>query len=161
MTTHWWYFVSVENKCYTATAVVQMPAVRLALGSCLWRRRSSHGTNPPFMARGREACEVAVLYTLSSSRTGLMSLVLSWWLKATETTTTQHLKPQCQHINPHEITQSFYTGMILHIALLWEPANVCCHVLCMFVQLFVTLFLKVLYKKKSIITFNVSKLNSN
>lgn len=35
--THWWYFVPVENKCYGATAVVQMPAVRLALGGCLWR----------------------------------------------------------------------------------------------------------------------------
>lgn len=33
----WWYFVSVENKCYAATAVVQMPTVWLALGGCLWR----------------------------------------------------------------------------------------------------------------------------
>ncbi len=35
--THWWYFVSVKNECYAATAVVQMPAVGLALGGCLWR----------------------------------------------------------------------------------------------------------------------------
>lgn len=35
--THWRDFVSVENKCYVATAVIQMPAVRLALGGDLWR----------------------------------------------------------------------------------------------------------------------------
>lgn len=59
--THWWYFVSVENKCYADTAVVQMPAVRLALGGYLWRRGSSHGANAPLVARGGEAGEVAVL----------------------------------------------------------------------------------------------------
>lgn len=73
----WWYFVSVEDECYAATAVVQMPGVWLALGGCLRRRESGHGTDPPLMARGGEAREVAVLQTLSSSGARLLSLVLA------------------------------------------------------------------------------------
>lgn len=96
--THWWYFVSVENKCYAATAVVQMPAVWLALGGCLWRWGSSHGTNPPLMARGGEAHQVAVLQTLPSCRAGLLSLVLTWWSEPAGATTTQHLVPQGQNV---------------------------------------------------------------
>lgn len=75
--THWWHFVSVKNKCYAATAVVQVAAVRLALGGCLLRRGSSHGANPPIVARGRKTSEVVVLQTLFSSRAGLVSVVLS------------------------------------------------------------------------------------
>lgn len=75
--THRWYFVSVENKCYAATTVVQMPTVWLALGGCLWGCGSGHGANPPVMARRRKACEVAVLHTLPSSRAGMLSLVLA------------------------------------------------------------------------------------
>lgn len=87
----WWNFVSVENKCYAATAVVQMAAVGLALGGRLWRWRSGHRTNPPLMARGGEAGEVAVLQTLPSSRAGLLSRVLAWGLEPAGTATTQHL----------------------------------------------------------------------
>lgn len=100
--THWWYFVSVEDERYAATAVVQMRGVRLALGGCLWRRRSSHGTNPPLVAGGGEAREVAVLHTLSSSRAG-QSLVLARRLEPAGTTTTQHLVSQSQNIHLHVI----------------------------------------------------------
>lgn len=101
--THWRDFVSVENKCYVATAVIQMPAVRLALGGFLWRWGFSHGTNPPLITGGREASEVVVLQTILSSRAGLMSLVLAWRVEPTGTTATHHLVSQDQNIHLHAI----------------------------------------------------------
>lgn len=109
----WWYFVSVEDKCYAATAVIQMPAVWLALGGGFWRRGSGHGTNPPLMARGREAGEVAVLQTLSPSRAGLPSLVLVGGLKPAGTAPTQHLR-----------AVHFPVGAVAAVALLFPAAAV-------------------------------------
>lgn len=86
-----WYFASDENKCYADAAVVQMPAVGLALGGHLWRWGYSHGANPPLMAWWREAGEVAVLQALASGRAGLLPLGLVRRLEQAGTTTTQHL----------------------------------------------------------------------
>lgn len=94
--THRRYFVSVENECYAAAAVVQMAAVWLALGGYMWRWRSNHWTNPPLMTRGGEAGEVAMLQTFLSSRTGL---VTARWLEPARTATTQHLVLQGQNIH--------------------------------------------------------------
>lgn len=85
-----WYFLPVEDECYAGTAVVQMPTVWLALGGHLWRRGSGHGANPPLMAWGGEAGEVAVFQTLLSSWASL-SLILAWCLEPAGATTTQHL----------------------------------------------------------------------
>lgn len=74
--THGRHFVSVENKSYAATAVVQMAAVWLALGGCLRRRGSSHRTNPPLITGVREAGVVVVLQTLLSGWAGLLSRLL-------------------------------------------------------------------------------------
>lgn len=109
----WWYFVSVENKCYAATAVVQMPAVGLALGCCFRRWRPSHGTNPPLMARGSEASEVAVLQTLLSGWTRLPSLLPVRRVQPAGTATTQHLG-----------TVHFAVGAVAAVTLLLPAAAV-------------------------------------
>lgn len=94
--THWWYFVSVEDKRQAATVVVQMPTVWLALGGSLCGRGSSHWTNSPLVAGCREACEVAVLQTLLSSRARLLSLIQTFRLEPTGTTTTDYLVSHSQ-----------------------------------------------------------------
>lgn len=86
-----WNFVSVEDKCYAATAVVQMPGVWLALGARFWRGRSGPGTNPPLLARRGETRQVAVLQALLSSWAGLLFRVLGGRRKHAGTATTQHL----------------------------------------------------------------------
>lgn len=64
--THCWDFVSVEHQRYAPAAVVQMPAVGLALGGRRRKPRAGVGADPPLAAGGREAREVAVLHTLLS-----------------------------------------------------------------------------------------------
>lgn len=142
--THRRYFVSVENECYAAAAVVQMAAVWLALGGYMWRWRSNHWTNPPLMTRGGEAGEVAMLQTFLSSWTGL---VTARWLEPARTATTQHLVLQGQNIHldvrQHSHCHFFlaslvtmlkchvgawfhmkaFSFMLLEIFLLWTPLN--------------------------------------
>lgn len=92
--THRRDFVSVEKQRYAPTAVVQMPAVGLALGGRLRKRRAGAGADPPLAAGRREAREVAVLHTLLSGRARLLSGILVLRVEAAGPTTAQHLKSQ-------------------------------------------------------------------
>lgn len=85
-------FVSVENQRYAAAAVVQMPAVGLALGGRLRKRRAGAGADPPLAAGRREAREVAVLHALLSGRARL--LIPARRAKPAGPTTAQYLEGQ-------------------------------------------------------------------
>lgn len=89
--THWRNFVTVEDQRDSAAAVVQVPAVGLALGGCLWGRRPGHGAHAPFVAGRGEAGEEAVLQTLSSGRAGRLPLLGAWRVQPAGAAATQHL----------------------------------------------------------------------
>lgn len=69
-----------------------MPAVGLALGGGLRKRRPGAGADPPLPAGCREAGEVAVLQTLLSSRARRLVATLVWRGKPAGATTAQHLE---------------------------------------------------------------------
>lgn len=71
-----------------------MPAVGLALGGRLRKRRAGVGAHPPLLAWRRQAREVAVLHTLLSGRARLRSEVLARWVKPAGARTAQHLTSQ-------------------------------------------------------------------
>lgn len=71
-----------------------MPAVGLALGGRLRKRRAGVGADPPLLAWRRQAREVAVLHTLLSGRARLRSEVLARWVKPAGARTAQHLTSQ-------------------------------------------------------------------
>lgn len=102
--THRRYFVPVEDERHPHTAVVQMPAVRLALGGDLWEGGSRRGADPPLVAGGGEAGEEVVLQTLMSSRAGRLTLRRRR-LGETRATTTHNL---ITHTNTHKQKQWIY-----------------------------------------------------